>query len=826
MPNRIILKTISLQGFRAFLHLQKFEFGAAGHNLAVFAPNARGKSSLVDGFEFFLSSEGTLARLGKNKTDNQAGREALAHVKAAEKSLSSEVTIAFHDGTSEFSDIRKVSSGDYTMPPSAQRVSTGLCVPIIIRGYELRRFVEDQTAEDRYEEVARWFSLSRLVNTQSAIKDARSAMKKKIADISTLNERTKDLIRITNGAVRVWDEVQVVTWLNNNYLQPLDATLSISALSRDDSALATVQIRKEEEEKRVGLDTLKDTITQLKVVYSENQPGIGSGAVVGLQVAYHDLAVARAKEEAEKAKAEKAVFKDLWESASKVFDDKSIPLTTCPVCFTKLEETSAGSRDKLASELILHLSHLKDYRDAVQGLKTAKETALSEWNALKVSVEKLQTLLKAAGYIAEEKIVEAYSNQVANMLKTKAVPDSFDLKSTLLSLSLTIQETHDAIIKAQGKNTYGKALSKFEELLVVKEALGVATAKKAQLEKLYKSLSAVGASIDASIRAYVETILSALRTDTNTFYKAFHGDTEECPTIRLELPPLEEVNQRRLSLVIDFCGRIGVPPSGYLSDSQVHTLALSLRLAAMKRLNKTIPIIVLDDIITSYDADHRRYIAEAISKHLCDFQVITVTHDELFFKHLKDVLPHATWKFRRITALEPEFGPRFSDHMTTDQCIENIWQQGNKAANDIRQAEEEWLRRICLEFGVDVRMKDFAASYERSEYAQALAEFLKEKQIPIPLIPGVSNPFLTSLASGVVENFGSHFQPGAYSFSSIGDEQCRWGEFKQFRDLFKCPACGRNRFERPGTLRLPVCRGCQSPFGFVTGGAMLGSVAQ
>lgn len=47
---------------------------------------------------------------------------------------------------------------------------------------------------------------------------------------------------------------------------------------------------------------------------------------------------------------------------------------------------------------------------------------------------------------------------------------------------------------------------------------------------------------------------------------------------------------------------------GYLSDSQIHSVALALRMAAIQQFNVGAPIIALDDIVTSYDADHRRRI--------------------------------------------------------------------------------------------------------------------------------------------------------------------------------------------------------------------------
>src|SRR5690606_38178636 len=104
---------------------------------------------------------------------------------------------------------------------------------------------------------------------------------------------------------------------------------------------------------------------------------------------------------------------------------------------------------------------------------------------------------------------------------------------------------------------------------------------------------------------------------------------------------------------------------------------------------------------------------------------------------------------------------------------------------------------ICRDFGVSVQIRPLERpySYERSELANALASFLKGRSLTPPLIPGVSNPFLQSLSSAVVENFGSHFQDNPGAQGSIGDEQARWTEFRAFRDLFRCPSCSRRRFK-------------------------------
>ena len=229
-------------------------------------------------------------------------------------------------------------------------------------------------------------------------------------------------------------------------------------------------------------------------------------------------------------------------------------------------------------------------------------------------------------------------------------------------------------------------------------------------------------------------------------------------------------------------------------------------------------MIVLDDVVTSYDADHRRTIAGVLSKYFADFQVIIVTHDEQFFNFMKDQLPQSRWDFKRITEVRDGFGPVFHDHRTRDEVIDNRLDSGKSAAREMRQAEEEWLLGICRDFAtrITIRTIERAYQYDRSELASSLASFLKERKINPPLVPGVSNTFLSSLEKGVIENFASHFDDNPQKTESIGDERARWKEFKYFRDLFKCPSCCGRRFKRAYNQNKPVCRHkkCEAQFAF------------
>jgi len=333
---------------------------------------------------------------------------------------------------------------------------------------------------------------------------------------------------------------------------------------------------------------------------------------------------------------------------------------------------------------------------------------------------------------------------------------------------------------------------------------------------LHDALSAQAALVSGNIREKVQSLLDTLQVPMNDIYKEIQG--HKAKPIRLELPGEDDTNQQRLQLVIDFAdNRQGVAPGGYLSDSQIHSVALALRLAAIKKFNAAAPIIALDDVVTSYDADHRRAIGAMLAKMFTDCQIILVTHDERFFNHLKDQLAEKDWQFTRIIGLDPAFGPRFADHKVTDEMIADRWAKGESAANEMRQAEEEWLLGIARGFGVNVRIRQLekAYSYERSELASAIGGFLSDLKLTPADVPGVNNRFIASLVKGEIENFGSHFQDAPYGEGSIGDEKTRWDEFKVFRTQFEC-VCGRMKYQRPFGLSKPVCahNKCETQFEF------------
>jgi energy-coupling factor transporter ATP-binding protein EcfA2 len=819
MDDPYFLSSLSLAGFRAYLQPKTFDFSKK-RCLAIFAPNGSGKSSVIDALEFMFSKDGTLERLGQRTVNNQAGPMALAHNMAEEAKIAPKVTIGVISGKDISSGSRSATGVKRPIPATATTVNVCFKVPPIIRGHALRTFVEVHTPEQRYADVANWLQLGPLVEVQKNIRALRTQVKAAADEETVLQRLDTQLAKESVQAVKAWGAAAVLAYVNTSVVAPLDPALVHAALTVNDPAYVELEARAAAEENKIGLAGLRQIRNAAAALWaqttdSESGEVLVSGAIPAFDAAVTKLSASEGKEADERGKAASARFQALWKAAEPLFAEGLPALDVCPVCTTLVEDTAAGSTKAIRTHIANHLAELADYAAARRTLDEARTAAATTHTQLVAALPGLIGLLGDGEGILKASLM-AYQAAIAIWPKG-ASPMSAAIIASVAKLLATLNQGITDIEAKQGDHTYIRAKAKIDRLLELQAERDLALRTRDELGKLLEALTLQATTISAEIRKKMQALLDKLQTPTNEIYKFIQG--AGATPIRLELPAEDDTNQQRLNLLVDFAkNRTSVQPGGYLSDSQIHSVALALRMAAIKQFNVGAPFIALDDIVTSYDADHRRTIAGLIAANFGDCQILVTTHDERFFNYLKDQLEEKTWHFTRIIGLDPTFGPRFADHKVSDQMIEARWTEGQSAANEMRQAEEEWLLGICRDFGVSVRIRPLekAYSYERSELASALAALLKDAKLEPTLVPGVNNRFLASLVKGEIENFGSHFQDSPYGDGSVGDEKTRWEEFKAFRSQFTCKKCNRVKFQRPFTLKKPICAhgGCEAQFEF------------
>ena len=157
------------------------------------------------------------------------------------------------------------------------------------------------------------------------------------------------------------------------------------------------------------------------------------------------------------------------------------------------------------------------------------------------------------------------------------------------------------------------------------------------------------------------------------------------------------MDSERVELAIEFHGSRQRPPHGVLSESHLNSLAIALFLAVAESFNEQIGFLVLDDVINSFDVEHRGRLAELLADGFSGWQLIVLTHDQQFFEHLSRRAP--SWRRVEFTSWSHESGPRTTQYGTRD-ILRNARERlehgdVNDAAARARRALEELLQEVC-----------------------------------------------------------------------------------------------------------------------------------
>ena len=132
----------------------------------------------------------------------------------------------------------------------------------------------------------------------------------------------------------------------------------------------------------------------------------------------------------------------------------------------------------------------------------------------------------------------------------------------------------------------------------------------------------------------------------------------------LDAVSVEPWTAKGIELAIEFHGSRQRPPHGVLSESHLNSLAIALFLAMAESFNEQIGFLVLDDVINSFDVEHRGRLAELLADGFSEWQLIVLTHDQPFFEHLSRRAP--SWRRLEFTSWSHASGPRTTQYETMD----------------------------------------------------------------------------------------------------------------------------------------------------------------
>jgi recombinational DNA repair ATPase RecF len=125
-------------------------------------------------------------------------------------------------------------------------------------------------------------------------------------------------------------------------------------------------------------------------------------------------------------------------------------------------------------------------------------------------------------------------------------------------------------------------------------------------------------------------IYADVERDFADIYRFVNRDDEDKFTAQL-VPSMG-----KLGFDVDFYGRGFFPPGAYHSEGHQDSMGLCLYLALMRHLQGAdFTFAVLDDVLMSVDAGHRREVCALLKREFPNTQFIMTTHDPIWLRHLR-----------------------------------------------------------------------------------------------------------------------------------------------------------------------------------------------
>lgn len=661
----ITVERIHIKEFRGIRDLT-VDLGNA--NFAVCGPNGTGKSGIVDALEFGLT--GTIARLVGRGRGALSVKEHGPHVSSRTHPEKAEVALE----VSIPSLGRKATITRNVKSPKAPAITPN-----------------DPAIRAVFEHVQRHpeFSLSRREIIKYVLSEpgVRAEEVQALLQLEKLDTTRKLLLKISNVSKR---DLKALEDERNRCANHLMSALGISEL-KVPTLLAAVNA------KRAALDI--PALTKLEATTSirdglEMQGGVAAPKVPKAQ-AKTDIADGLSLFEAIKtpetvatwsvvvdalsalkeseARLSEITRDGMLATALDLFDDEF-----CPVCETAWEPVEFRAVVEAQREqLKAAAAERKRVEALIEPVVAALVGLRSMLRQLAVYSRDLPTPLDFEPFAVVAKEAERRAEVLRAFLPLDDAIAALDTDWADLQPAIDQISSLSAAVEALPEPTDRDAARDFltvgQERL---EAWRLAMTKYDAGKKKADAAAQVHALYGSTTDKALEEIYQKVEAEFRSYYRDINGDDES--NFEAQLTP----SLGKLGFEVDFYGKGFFPPGAYHSEGHQDGMGLCLYLALMKHLlGGQFTFVVLDDVLMSVDAGHRREVCTLLRTKFPKTQFVITTHDPVWLNHMKSSKLVAAKSAITFRKWHVDHGPK--EWKQTD-----VWAEvdGLVAANEIRAA--------------------------------------------------------------------------------------------------------------------------------------------
>ncbi len=754
------LQRLMMHAFRGIPTEMTIDFGN-GESTVIFGENGTGKSTIADALEWYFRGEIELL-------SHEGRQHAVRHVGGDGDDVTSVevLTSGILGGKVVFPDERQPDSFE------ALRRET-----FLLRGRTLADFI-NKTKTEKWKALVEILGLDAIESLREDLQRARNDLRKasKVADEEVRVYRRA----LASGADTVSEEMVLTSLRQICELLGVDPPQSLSQVA--DPSWITAAVGASANVAASGRETLAAEIGALKAPdFNKNVFESWNSLVVSDRARLLPRA-------------------SLVREAKRLFESPSIEAGRCPLCGQKVDQKVLARKIEAALVEVMEASRdLERFRDPIleqaDGLESTydlREAICERVLALDLEIPPVPQLPATrihdqvdalapvdvsalTSYLAE---LRKWDKTVSKLAKQISTPEPSERDNQLMMLAALCQQVR-AWQQAEKKS------ARAERALTIAEAVFDAYQRK-QKDDLGELLEQISSRVAK-------------------FYSTLHPGEE------LDGVSIEPWTAKGVELAIDFYGSRQRPPHGVLSESHLNSLAIAVFLAMAASFNEKLGFLILDDVINSFDVEHRGRLAELLADGFSDWQLIVLTHDQQFFEHLSRRAP--SWRKIEFTSWSHASGPRTTKYETSGMlaAARERLQEGDVhgAATKGRRALEELLQEVCEALSAPLAFRRGQANDRREigELFIGLRRTLKDHaKSQLQSIEPIFKHLEADV--GATLNVAAHASRGR---SGVSEVKAALERIETLDALWSCPDC-RTRVWHKGTPDAARCRCGKSAF--------------
>lgn len=197
------------------------------------------------------------------------------------------------------------------------------------------------------------------------------------------------------------------------------------------------------------------------------------------------------------------------------------------------------------------------------------------------------------------------------------------LKADLKAVCAKISARPDKSATAEASAFLVVAQERLNSLRIARRNAEAKKSHAARGRAAYKTYNEVS-------EAALLTLYHEVEEEFGTYYRFINHDDEG------EFKARFEPSEGKLGLLVDFHQKGMFPPGAYHSEGHQDGMGVCLYLALMRRVQgKDFTFVVLDDVVSSVDSQHRKQFCKLLKTKFAKTQFIITTHDQVWAKQLR-----------------------------------------------------------------------------------------------------------------------------------------------------------------------------------------------